>query len=298
MRDLTRNTQDIIVQRRNYFRMMADMCDEVLDGKYMTEVCREHGVSLATFRGRLFNNEQKPNLFTQDALILSIEECLTPEERILRDVAKPYTIKFKPTASIEYAEDFEETINNLIEEFPNQRMKEIFRLYYYEQKTLEEICSIYDITTSRVGQIVNKGVLHLKRRDRIVRMIIGDTKYRQYVEKIDKPGYAEQAIDEVMRALEFSTTFGEMCDMITSKIKALKEEYKLRLDSEIPGQISIDTLGLDVRTYNSIFRSSNIRTVDQLAQTPDEDLMRIRNFGRKCLDNVKECLVAHGYTKV
>lgn len=55
----------------------------------------------------------------------------------------------------------------------------------------------------------------------------------------------------------------------------------------------IEDLDLPQRALNSLKRHG-ITKVGQLLQTPDEELLRMRNFGRKSLDEIKERLVARG----
>ncbi|MGH2513508.1 MAG: DNA-directed RNA polymerase subunit alpha C-terminal domain-containing protein, partial [Candidatus Limnocylindrales bacterium] len=51
---------------------------------------------------------------------------------------------------------------------------------------------------------------------------------------------------------------------------------------------------LPMRAYNSLKRN-NIVKVGQLLQLSDDDLLRMRNFGRKSLDEMKERLRMRGF---
>lgn len=55
----------------------------------------------------------------------------------------------------------------------------------------------------------------------------------------------------------------------------------------------IEDLDLPQRAFNSLKRHG-ITKVGQLLQTPDEELLRMRNFGRKSLDEIKERLATRG----
>ncbi|HEX9435535.1 MAG TPA: DNA-directed RNA polymerase subunit alpha [Candidatus Limnocylindria bacterium] len=55
----------------------------------------------------------------------------------------------------------------------------------------------------------------------------------------------------------------------------------------------IEELDLPQRAFNSLKRHG-ITKVGQLLQTPDEELLRMRNFGKKSLDEIKERLAARG----
>jgi DNA-directed RNA polymerase subunit alpha len=59
--------------------------------------------------------------------------------------------------------------------------------------------------------------------------------------------------------------------------------------SEMP----IEDLDLPQRAFNSLKRHG-ITKVGQLLSTPDEELLRMRNFGKKSLDEIKERLAARG----
>lgn len=56
----------------------------------------------------------------------------------------------------------------------------------------------------------------------------------------------------------------------------------------------IEQLGLSVRAYNCLKRSG-ISKVGEILQMSDEDLMAVKNFGRKSLDELQERLVAVGF---
>ncbi len=56
----------------------------------------------------------------------------------------------------------------------------------------------------------------------------------------------------------------------------------------------IEELDLPMRAYNSLKRN-NIVKVGQLLQLKDDDLLRMRNFGKKSLDEMKERLQMRGF---
>ena len=62
---------------------------------------------------------------------------------------------------------------------------------------------------------------------------------------------------------------------------------------EGPGAMSIDDLDLSVRSNNCL-RRADINTVEELTQKSEEDMMKVRNLGRKSLDEVKKKLADLG----
>jgi DNA-directed RNA polymerase alpha subunit len=64
-------------------------------------------------------------------------------------------------------------------------------------------------------------------------------------------------------------------------------DYKVCIKSLLDEQI--DTLEISVRAYNC-FVSLNIKTIRDLIQHTESDLLRVPNFGRKSLNEVKNIL--------
>jgi DNA-directed RNA polymerase subunit alpha len=60
--------------------------------------------------------------------------------------------------------------------------------------------------------------------------------------------------------------------------------------------LSLDDLGLSVRTVNALKRA-NINTVAQALAVSDNELLGLRNFGHKSLDELKDALTARGFEK-
>ncbi|MCS7002913.1 MAG: DNA-directed RNA polymerase subunit alpha, partial [Dehalococcoidia bacterium] len=58
-------------------------------------------------------------------------------------------------------------------------------------------------------------------------------------------------------------------------------------------EMPIEELELTVRTYNALKRAG-ITKVGQVLDMSDDDLMAVRNFGKKSLDELKQKLIAHG----
>jgi len=73
------------------------------------------------------------------------------------------------------------------------------------------------------------------------------------------------------------------------------------VDTEKTGQnrlmdTPIEELDLSVRAFNCL-KANEIQTVGQLLQKKEEELLALRNFGRKSLDDIKEKLVEKGFIK-
>jgi DNA-directed RNA polymerase subunit alpha len=56
---------------------------------------------------------------------------------------------------------------------------------------------------------------------------------------------------------------------------------------------SVDELELSVRSYNCL-KNANIRTIGELVQKNESEMLKTRNFGRKSLNEIKEILASMG----
>jgi len=56
---------------------------------------------------------------------------------------------------------------------------------------------------------------------------------------------------------------------------------------------SIDELELSVRAYNCL-KNANIKSISELVQKTEHEMLRTKNFGRKSLNEIKEILVGMG----
>src|SRR5262245_21801077 len=56
---------------------------------------------------------------------------------------------------------------------------------------------------------------------------------------------------------------------------------------------SVDELELSVRSYNCL-KNANIRTIGELVQKNEPEMLKTRNFGRKSLNEIKEILTSMG----
>lgn len=64
-------------------------------------------------------------------------------------------------------------------------------------------------------------------------------------------------------------------------------------DKEKALEMSIEELDLSVRAYNCLKRAG-INTVSELVQRNQEDMMKVRNLGKKSLEEVEQKLEAMG----
>ena len=56
---------------------------------------------------------------------------------------------------------------------------------------------------------------------------------------------------------------------------------------------SVDEMELSVRSYNCL-KNANIRTIGELVQKTEVEMLKTKNFGRKSLNEIKEILATMG----
>ncbi|MFQ5912955.1 MAG: DNA-directed RNA polymerase subunit alpha [Nitrospinota bacterium] len=67
----------------------------------------------------------------------------------------------------------------------------------------------------------------------------------------------------------------------------VEDEHKKKLMDFL--RKSVDELELSVRSYNCL-KNANIRTISELVQKTEQEMLKTRNFGRKSLNEIKEIL--------
>ncbi len=84
--------------------------------------------------------------------------------------------------------------------------------------------------------------------------------------------------------------FAHFPDSIARPAAGEKSEANKLMDTPI------EELDLSVRAFNCL-KANEIQTVGQLLQKKEDELLALRNFGRKSLDEIKEKLVEKGFIK-
>lgn len=130
----------------------------------------------------------------------------------------------------------------------------------------------YEITDTRVGQVIDYDKLTLE----------------VWTEATLTP---EEAVSLAARILsEHLSLFIDLTEHAsTVEIMVEKEENK----KEKMLEMSIEELELSVRSSNCLRRAS-INTVDELIQKSEEDMMKVRNLGKKSLNEIKHKLAEIG----
>jgi len=80
-------------------------------------------------------------------------------------------------------------------------------------------------------------------------------------------------------------------DEATSELEILVEKEEDQKEKTL--EMTIEELELSVRSYNCLKRAA-INTVEELTGKTEEEMMKVRNLGKKSLDEVKAKLAELG----
>lgn len=164
-----------------------------------------------------------------------------------------------------------------------EREENCIRLYYESGKNLEEVGNIYNVTRERIRQVIAKGVRKLRHPSRANYIRNG---YMVESKEAYKKAF-ERWLPEIERA-----RFDAEQKIAEYKAQANDEEVKPIFDKR---NMDIADLELSVRSYNCLRRAS-LNVVGDILEKDQSYMMRVRNLGRKSLEEVYARLREQGYT--
>ncbi len=89
--------------------------------------------------------------------------------------------------------------------------------------------------------------------------------------------------------LEYLHGLGTVLRELQDDLNSLMPASGLSIDKTLP----VKALGLSVRILNCLV-CEDIRTIGQLVQKTEDELIRTPNFGKKSMGDLKEALAKHG----
>ena len=162
----------------------------------------------------------------------------------------------------------------------SERERKILKNRFVDLLTLEQTGKLFGVTKDRIRQIEAKAIRKLRHPSR--------AKYFRY---------GVSAIIENIRTdyyNKFSELEGKLIELCKLNMKTADEviqDHELRRKY---APTNIEQMDLSVRSYNCLKRAG-IDTLQHLAQLSYNDLIRIRNLGRRSVDEIIGKLSEYGY---
>ena len=159
-----------------------------------------------------------------------------------------------------------------------EREQKVIELRYDKKLTLEQCGMEFNVTRERIRQIEAKALRKL-RHPRFVKRW-----------KMVSQEEAWKANEEADRLRLENITMRDKLKQIADIVGVKMAEIEPAAEVE---DMTVDELELSVRSYNCIKRAGYNKVSDFIGKT-DEDLMKIRNLGRKSMEEIKVRLAEHG----
>lgn len=157
-----------------------------------------------------------------------------------------------------------------------EREQDVLTYRYRDGLTLEETGEKYHVTRERIRQCEAKALRKLRhpmRQEMIKGVSYGDWK------SLREDYWELKARYERVHAEALEECLANMCDA-----KAQLEEIQERVVADVR-KMTLKDMDLSVRAYNCLIRR-RIQTVGDIVGLTAEELMRVRNLGRKSLDEI------------
>lgn len=160
-----------------------------------------------------------------------------------------------------------------------EREEEVLLYRFRDGLNLMEVGKIYNITRERIRQIEAKALRKLRhptRRDVILTAPMVEYKelQRQYAELQGK----------------YNTLTEAFATLNNTQAQQVPEEAKRILNGNKP----LEEMDLSVRSYN-ILKRAGVNTAADIAKLTLDDLQKIRNMGRKSVEEILKILHECGY---
>ena len=162
----------------------------------------------------------------------------------------------------------------------SERERTVLKYRFVDLMTYEEVGKLYNITRERIRQVEAKALRKLRHPNR--------SKYLKY----GVSGIIENIrTDYHNRFCDLESKLIELCKLNEKTANEVIRDNELRKKY---APTKIENMDLSVRSYNCLKRAG-IDTLQQLAKLSYEDLINVRNLGRKSVDEIIEKLKEYGY---
>ena len=237
----------------------------VLTGKSESEACRAVGLKVSSFRSFVvkdFENNKTKKKELNSGLI-------SWKDNLLSDILGD--------KDVEVLDDFDKVLEDCLNNM-NDRCKKAIQLYYIDNMTLEQAGKEFGVSIERFRCILNKAIRKLKINWRL--FLYGEDKVNELKELNKNILEIKKEIEGKQKELDTLIAISSEQDKLLAKANIENDERK---------KIVIEQLNLSSRTYNALNRAG-LYTVGDILKLNYVKINRVRNLGKKSIDEVKNCI--------
>jgi transcriptional regulator with XRE-family HTH domain len=236
---------------------------------------------------RLYEEYQKVGKFSMNSIYKDVEDVLINK------------IKYGGLGITSRKAEF---LFEILEDLLKERERDVIFLRFGLTdgiiRTYEEIGKKYRVTRERIRQIEAKALRKLRhpprfKKFKIIAGLATDSDIDKYLAEQKEAQEREKWYRDLYPVIEEEIISRIPQDTeLQKRILREKDRSKLFIEQELLDR-SIEDLELSVKAYNCL-RSAGIDTIGEAMKKTDEELLIIKNFGRKSLREVKEALYQLG----
>lgn len=221
----------------------------------------------------------------------TLQEIRYKQEEKLIAKRKEYPENLLDDIGLEiYQKCSEETIENVLgnlQSFLSVRLETCITLRYKNYLTFEEISKIDGTTKERIRQLCRKALLKIKHA--LLRYEEAEREKRKLEEIRDIALREEQELTEYREKafafLKEHGKYGSEQELAFGKVNAYR---KPTIED-----VKLEELDLTVRSYNCL-RRAGVESIKDICEMTENELMKVRNLGKKSCKEVKDKLEERG----
>lgn len=281
----TLHNNDNIKNALDVFKDITSCLEDILkepddgSGKAMTQICIDHNIDYFSLR-KLMEIKTLNKIYTDK--IIDSKELVLPEEDPYESLIKA-VFCINSNEVVSYPVDLKESVNHILTTL-TMREQTVIKMRFgfddYNKMTFEEVGKEFKVTRDRIRQIEAKALRKLRHpnRSRILKYGLIEFNLEEKKEEIkiiESRKLSEKALEEYKNNIKKMLETSE--DPINKVI-------------DVSSAITIEELEFCVRTYNCLHRFAKLETLCDVLMMNNTELMKIRNFGQKSLDEVNKKL--------
>lgn len=285
------NTNEKIENTIGIFKDIISCLEDIKEtpedgrGKSMNQICLDHNINYLNLR-KFMSLKVLENIYQDD--IIDLKDIELPIEDPFDSL---YKTIFGIKEEVKFPIDYKETLDFILTTSLNNREQLVidhrFGFNNNDKKTLDETGELLGVKRERIRQIEAKAIRKL-RNPKVTKILrVGLMKYNadQQLEELEKLQLKKEFENNYNKQLEEMKRDKNPTDQ--TEISDLLLLNYILVEAE---NINIGDLDMLVRTYNGIKRAG-IKNLEDLLLKTDEDIMKIRNIGKRSFEELDNIII-------